>query len=51
MASALRRRVLITGAGGSIGKSLAAGLQETYDLRLHYRTVPTGIRDTEAVAA
>jgi NAD+ dependent glucose-6-phosphate dehydrogenase len=32
-----RTRVLITGAGGSIGGSLADRLRETYDLRLVYR--------------
>jgi NAD+ dependent glucose-6-phosphate dehydrogenase len=33
-----RRRVLITGAGGRIGGSLADLLRDTYDLRLIYRT-------------
>lgn len=33
-----RTRVLITGAGGSIGGSLADLLQERYDLRLIYRS-------------
>lgn len=33
-----RKRVLITGAGGSIGGSLANLLREHYDLRLIYRT-------------
>ncbi len=33
-----RKRVLITGAGGSIGGSLADLLREHYDLRLIYRT-------------
>ena len=33
-----RTRVLITGAGGSIGSSLADLLQDRYDLRLIYRT-------------
>jgi len=31
-----RRRVLITGAAGDIGSSLAERLKEQYDLRLHY---------------
>jgi dTDP-4-dehydrorhamnose reductase len=33
-----RKRVLITGAGGTIGGSLAQLLREKYDLRLIYRT-------------
>lgn len=33
-----RKRVLITGAGGSIGGNLAELLRERYDLRLIYRT-------------
>ena len=36
-----KRRVLITGAAGRIGSSLAEQLKERYDLRLHYHnTVP-----------
>ncbi|MGH2459944.1 MAG: NAD-dependent epimerase/dehydratase family protein [Chloroflexota bacterium] len=36
-----RKRVLITGAAGRIGRSLAESLNERYDLRLHYhRTIP-----------
>ncbi len=36
-----KRRVLITGAAGRIGSSLAEQLRDRYDLRLHYhRTVP-----------
>jgi NAD+ dependent glucose-6-phosphate dehydrogenase len=36
-----RKRVLITGAAGRIGSSLAEQLRDRYDLRLHYnRTVP-----------
>jgi nucleoside-diphosphate-sugar epimerase len=36
-----RRRVLITGAGGRIGSSLAEHLRDRYDLRLHYhRSMP-----------
>lgn len=31
-----RRKVLITGAGGRIGSSLARSLGDRYDLRLHY---------------
>jgi NAD+ dependent glucose-6-phosphate dehydrogenase len=33
-----RRRILITGARGSIGRCLTAGLKDRYDLRLHNRT-------------
>ena len=36
-----KQRVLITGAAGRIGRSLAEHLHDRYDLRLHYhRTVP-----------
>ena len=36
-----RKRVLITGAAGRIGSSLAEQLKDRYDLRLHYnRSVP-----------
>ncbi len=36
-----RKRVLITGAAGRIGSSLAEFLKDRYDLRLHYhRTIP-----------
>src|SRR5438874_2350024 len=36
-----KKRVLITGAAGRIGSSLAAQLKDRYDLRLQYhRTVP-----------
>jgi nucleoside-diphosphate-sugar epimerase len=39
--SGAKKRVLITGAAGRIGSSLAALLQDRYDLRLHYhRTIP-----------
>ncbi len=46
-----QRKVLITGAGGSIGKALHEGLRDTYDLRLHYRTIPDGPGDEDRVAA
>lgn len=35
-----RRKLLITGAGGTIGTSLSPRLSERYDLRLHYRRQP-----------
>jgi NAD+ dependent glucose-6-phosphate dehydrogenase len=36
-----QKRVLITGAAGRIGSSLARGLKDRYSLRLHYnRTIP-----------
>ena len=39
--SAARKRVLITGAGGRIGRDLAERLKDRYDLRLMYhRSVP-----------
>ena len=41
MADEKKRRVLITGAAGRIGSSLAEQLKDRYDLRLHYHhTVP-----------
>jgi nucleoside-diphosphate-sugar epimerase len=49
--SASQRKVLITGAGGSIGNALRAGLRDFYDLRLHYRTLPDEAGDEERVAA
>ena len=40
-ASTRRKRVLITGAAGRIGSSLAEQLKDRYDLRVHYhRTIP-----------
>lgn len=50
-ASSPRRNVLITGAGGTIGKTLADGLRGTYDLRLHFRTLPAAPQEMESVAA
>jgi NAD+ dependent glucose-6-phosphate dehydrogenase len=39
--ASLKKKVLITGASGSVGRSLALSLREHYDLRLHYhRNVP-----------
>lgn len=35
-----RGKVLITGAGGTIGSMLASALADRYDLRLHYRVPP-----------
>ena len=56
-----RRKVLITGAGGRIGTSLATQLGETYDFRLQMRreperrlsddTVFTDITDQDAMTA
>lgn len=47
-----KRKVLITGAGGTIGRSLAEHLTATYDLRLHYRRVPASLpQDVDSVAA
>ncbi len=47
-----KRRVLITGAGGTIGKSLAKDHARSYDLRLHYRRIPDGVPPgIDAVAA
>lgn len=40
MTSNPKRKVLITGAGGTIGTSLADLHAATYDLRLHYRRFP-----------
>lgn len=38
---AAKKRVLITGAAGNIGRSLAEQLKDRYDLRLHYHhTIP-----------
>lgn len=46
------RRVLITGAGGTIGRSLAMQHAGTYDLRLHYHHMPDDLDSTiDAVAA
>ncbi|MFN8523660.1 MAG: NAD(P)-dependent oxidoreductase [Chloroflexota bacterium] len=39
--TATKKRVLITGAAGRIGSSLAEHLKDRYDLRVHYhRTIP-----------
>ncbi len=52
MAHSSKRKVLITGAGGTIGTSLADLHAGTYDLRLHYRRIPDGLPEaTDAVAA
>jgi NAD+ dependent glucose-6-phosphate dehydrogenase len=45
MTSNTKRKVLITGAGGTIGRSLADLHAGTYDLRLHYRRVPSDLPD------
>ncbi len=46
-----KRKILITGAGGSIGRSLTAQLRDTYDLRLHFRTAPDVDPGVETVLA
>lgn len=46
-----RRRVLITGAGGRIGRSLSTALAETFDIRRHYRSIPDDVAAEGAVAA
>ena len=47
-----KRKVLITGAGGTIGSSLADLHADTYDLRLHFRRVPDDLpEDVDSVAA
>ena len=52
MSASPKRRVLITGAGGTIGTSLAEQHAGTYDLRLHYRRIPEGLpAGIDAVAA
>ncbi len=52
MAHSSKRRILITGAGGTIGSSLAELHAGTHDQRLHYRRIPDGLpRGIDAVAA
>lgn len=47
-----KKRVLITGAAGKIGGSLAEQLQGRYDLRLHYhRTIPDARPAAEYIVA
>lgn len=47
-----KKRVLITGAAGRIGSSLAEQLKERYDLRLHYhRTIPDNPPASDTVVA
>jgi NAD+ dependent glucose-6-phosphate dehydrogenase len=47
-----RRKVLITGAGGDIGRDLTIRHASTYDLRLHFRRIPGDIPEgVETVAA
>jgi nucleoside-diphosphate-sugar epimerase len=52
MTASPNRRVLITGAGGGIGQSLSELHRDTYDLRLHFRTIPNDVpAGADAVAA
>ncbi|MGI8644121.1 MAG: NAD-dependent epimerase/dehydratase family protein [Thermomicrobiales bacterium] len=47
-----KKRVLITGAGGRIGRNLTERLGDRYDLRLHYHAhVPHDAVGTDTVAA
>ncbi len=46
-----RKRVLITGAGGKIGGSLAVSLKDRYALRLHYHHPPEVTPDADYVTA
>ncbi len=47
-----KKRVLITGAGGRIGRNLTERLGDRYDLRLHYHAqVPDDALGTDTVAA
>lgn len=46
-----RRRILITGARGSIGRCLTAGLRDRYNLRLHNRSPETEPPGFEHVTA
>jgi len=47
-----KRRVLITGAAGRIGRELAQRLHDRYDLRLHFhRTIPDDLRHFDHVVA
>lgn len=51
MTQPTKRKVLITGAGGTIGSDLAVSLADRYDLRLHYRTIPATPVGNDSVAA
>ena len=46
-----RRKVLITGAGGTIGRDLAARLRDRYDLRLMHHSQPKDAGDRDIVTA
>jgi len=51
VANDAKRKVLITGAGGTIGTSMAKQLKDRYDLRLHYHREPTEILGDDRVVA
>ena len=52
MTTGTKRKVLITGAAGRIGSSLATLLKDTYDLRLHYHhTIPDDKPSTDFMTA
>lgn len=48
--NASRRRVLITGAGGTIGRSLTGRVSDRYELRLMFHSPRDGMEDRDVVA-